>query len=68
MRAHLNLDGIYLRKAKDMGIEISIGTDAHSVSERGWMRFGVGIARIGWLNKGDIINTLSCPKVTLFEC
>lgn len=64
----LDLDDIHLRKAKDMGIKISIGTDAHSVSEMGWMRFGVGIARRGWLEKGDIVNTLSCSKVTSFEC
>jgi len=59
----LDLDDIHLHKAKDMGIRISIGTDAHSVTEMKWMRFGVGIARRGWLEKGDIINTLSYPKM-----
>jgi len=45
-----------------MGIKISMGTDAHSVAEMGWMRFGVGIARRGWLEKGDIVNTYIIPK------
>jgi DNA polymerase (family 10) len=64
----LDLNDIQLRKAKDMGIKISIGTDAHSVAEMRWMRFGVGVARRGWLEKGDIVNTLSYPKVTSLEC
>jgi len=55
----LDLDDLHLRKAKDMRIKISIGTDAHSAAEMMWMRFGVGIARRGWLEKKDIINTLS---------
>ena len=59
----LDLDDLQLRKAKDMGIRISIGTDAHSVAEMTWMRFGVGTARRGWLEKGDIINTLSYLKM-----
>lgn len=64
----LDLNDIQLRKAKDMGIKISIGTDAHSVAEMRWMRFGVGVARRGWLEKGDIVNTLSYPEVTSLEC
>jgi DNA polymerase (family 10) len=55
----LDLDDLHLRKAKDMKIKIGIGTDAHSAAEMMWMRFGVGIARRGWLEKKDIINTLS---------
>ncbi len=55
----LDLDDLHLRKAKDMGIKISIGSDAHGVDDMRWMRFGVGIARRGWLEKGDIINSLS---------
>ena len=58
----LDLDDQQLHKAKDMGIKISIGTDAHSVADMRWMRFGVGIARRGWLEKGDIVNTSSYPK------
>ncbi len=55
----LDLDDLKLRKAKDIGIKISIGTDAHSATEMRWMRFGVGTARRGWLEKEDIINTSS---------
>ena len=59
----LDLDDLQLRKAKDMGVRISIGSDAHSVDDMRWMRFGVGIARRGWLEKADITNTLSYPEI-----
>jgi len=59
----LDLDDLQLRKAKDMGIKISIGTDAHSVADMRWMRFGVGIARRGWLEREDVINTLSYTEI-----
>lgn len=58
----LDLDDLKLRRAKDMGIKISIGTDAHSTAEMRWMQFGVGTARRGWLERGDIINTSSYAK------
>lgn len=59
----LDLDDLHLRKARDMGIKISIGTDAHSVGDMRWMRFGLGIARRGWLEKDDVINTLSYTEI-----
>lgn len=60
----LDLDDLRLRKAKDMGIKISIDTDAHGVSELRWMRFGVGMAKRGWLEKEDVINTRSYREVS----
>jgi len=55
----LDLNEINLRKAKEMGIKIAIGTDAHHIGGMRMMRFGVGIARRGWLEKKDVINCLS---------
>lgn len=55
----LDLDDTQLRKAKDMGVKISIGTDAHSVADMRWMLLGIGTARRGWLEKKDIVNTMS---------
>jgi DNA polymerase (family 10) len=42
-----------------MGIKIAIGTDTHSAAGLGMMRFGVGIARRGWLEKKDVLNCLN---------
>jgi len=54
----LDLNEFYLKKAKDLGIPISIGTDTHYAHGLAMMRFGVGIARRAWLGKKDILNTL----------
>jgi len=55
----LDLNEFYLKKAKEMQIKISIGTDTHYASGLQMMRLGVGIARRGWLEKKDILNCLS---------
>lgn len=55
----LDLNEFYLKKAKEMGIKISIGTDTHYPKGLQMMRLGVGIARRGWLEKKDILNCLS---------
>ncbi len=52
----LDLNEYYLRKAKQLGLQISIGTDTHSPGGLRMMHFGVGIARRAWLEKKDILN------------
>jgi DNA polymerase (family 10) len=59
----LDLSEFYLKKAKDLGIPISIGTDTHYAHGLAMMRFGVGIARRAWLAKKDILNTLPLEKL-----
>lgn len=44
---------------KEMGLKVSIATDAHSTTNLDLMRFGVDQARRGWLEKADVINTRS---------
>ena len=53
----LDLNDLYLRKAKDAGVLISIGTDTHSADGPAMVRFGLGGARRGWLEKADILNS-----------
>jgi DNA polymerase (family 10) len=53
----LDLDDKGLRRTKEAGVRVSIGTDAHTAAEMRWMRFGVGTARRGWLERDDVINT-----------
>jgi DNA polymerase (family 10) len=52
----LDLDWRVLRQARDRGVAISIGADAHSVAGLGYVEFGVGMARKGWLRPSDILN------------
>lgn len=57
--ARLDLSDIHVRRAKELGLLISINTDAHSPTELELMRFGVFTGRRGWLEKGDVLNTRS---------
>jgi len=52
-----------MKKAKELGINISLGTDTHYANGLQMMRFGVGIARRAWLEKKDILNCLSYEKL-----
>jgi DNA polymerase (family 10) len=54
----LDLNDIQAKMARDMGLKLAINTDAHSASELDFIRFGVWQARRGWLEAGDVINTL----------
>jgi DNA polymerase (family X) len=59
----LDLNDINCRKAKEGGITISIGTDAHSLGHLEFMRYGVATARRGWLEPRDVVNTLSLREM-----
>jgi DNA polymerase (family 10) len=53
----LDLSEIHCRLAKEAGVLLSIATDAHRTTEFGYLRFGVGQARRGWLGPQDVLNT-----------
>jgi DNA polymerase (family 10) len=53
----LDLDWRLCREARDAGVAISIGPDAHSLAGLANVDLGVGIARKGWLTADDIVNT-----------
>lgn len=59
----LDLNDIQCRRAAEMGVKLSIGTDAHHSDQLWMMRLGVAVARRGWLEKGDLLNTLSLQKL-----
>lgn len=54
----LDLNEIYVRKAKALGIPVVINNDAHSFNDFLHHRHGICQARRGWLEKGDVINAL----------
>jgi DNA polymerase (family 10) len=55
--ARLDIDDHFYRLAKDIGVKISIGTDAHSADGLDAKRYGIGQARRGWLEPKDVLNT-----------
>jgi len=58
----LDLKDVYLRMAKDRGVRVVISTDAHSTRGLGAMHYGISMARRGWIEKRDVINTLPLDK------
>jgi DNA polymerase (family 10) len=54
----LDLKDVYLRMCKDRGVRVVISTDSHSAANLAFIRHGVTMARRGWLEKKDVINTL----------
>ncbi len=53
----LDLLDTQCQMAKEEGVLISVNSDAHSIYDFANLRFGIGQARRGWLEKGDVLNT-----------
>lgn len=53
----LDLHATLIRRAKSLGVKFTISTDAHHPKHLMNMRYGVTMARRGWLTKGDVMNT-----------
>jgi DNA polymerase (family 10) len=51
------VDANSARKAKECGVLLAINTDAHAISQLENMPFGINVARCGWLEKKNVINT-----------
>jgi len=62
----LDLDWRYCRRAKELGVTIEIGPDAHSTPGLDNVHFGVGMARKAWLEAGEILNARSADEVIAF--
>jgi DNA polymerase (family 10) len=54
--SRLDLSDVYARRAVDLGIRLSINTDAHSPADMDLLHFGVATARRGWVEAEDVIN------------
>jgi len=65
MPDRLDLKDINIFRARELGVKLSLGTDAHATEHLALMRFGVGIARRGWAGAGHILNTLTAKGVLL---
>ncbi len=62
----LDLDWRMLRRAREAGVMISIGADAHNVAGLANVDFGIGIARKGGLGPDDILNCRSAEEFLAF--
>jgi len=58
----LDLKDVYLRMCKERGVKVVISTDSHNTANLSFIRYGVTMARRGWLEKADVVNTLPFEK------
>lgn len=61
--ARLDLPDQLVREAVKNGVKMVINTDTHALEEMTLMEYGVSVARRGWAEKKDILNTLSFAKI-----
>ena len=59
----LDLDWRLCQTAKSLGVAVEIGPDAHSTHGLDNIEIGIGIARKGWLEPADVLNTRSADDV-----
>jgi DNA polymerase (family 10) len=63
MPERLDLRDTHAFRARELGLRLAIGIDAHSVGHLGLMRFGVGVARRAWCEPKHILNTLPVEEL-----
>ncbi|HLF88819.1 MAG TPA: hypothetical protein VI451_07755, partial [Anaerolineales bacterium] len=59
----LDLNDVYARRAKEMGIPLSINTDAHWPEQLDLLHFGVAVARRGWVEAREVVNGWDSEKL-----
>ena len=60
----LDLEPRWVREARKRKIKFVISVDAHSVGALNNLKFGVAMARRGWVRKSEVLNTLNLPAFT----
>jgi len=61
--SRLDLEPSAVRQALARGVLLSVNTDAHSIPDLERVLFGINIARRGWLEKTDVLNTYPLAMV-----
>src|SRR5579885_571047 len=59
----MDLDWVHCKRAKALGVQLVINPDAHSTGDLAYYRYGVDVARRGWLSKDNIFNTRSAAAI-----
>lgn len=55
----MDMNGALARLCKNNGLKVSIDSDSHSAEQMKNRKFGIFMAKRGWIEKDDVINTLS---------
>lgn len=59
----LDLNDVWARRAKELGVSLAINSDAHARDNLRFVRYGTAVARRGWVEKGNVLNTLSLDRL-----
>lgn len=59
----LDLRDAHCRMARDFGVQLAISTDAHSTTDLEFIRFGIGQARRGWIEKSNVLNCRGSAQI-----
>jgi DNA polymerase (family 10) len=59
----LDLNEFQARRAKELGVMLTINTDAHDIPQLAYMRYGIGQAQRAWLCRDDVLNAMSGADV-----
>jgi len=60
----LDLEPRWVREARKRKIRFVISTDAHSVKAMNNVKYGVAMARRGWVRRKEVLNTLNASAFT----
>jgi DNA polymerase (family 10) len=66
MPSRLDLKDVHVKRARELGVMLTLGTDAHSSAQLALMRFGVSVARRGWCRAEHIVNTRPVEELPAF--
>ncbi len=66
MPSRLDLKDIHAYRARELGVKLVINTDAHSTEHLQFIRFGIGVARRGWCQAQDILNTRPLDEIMTY--
>src|SRR2546422_5871257 len=64
--SRLDMDWRLVKRARDRGMKIPIDPDAHILAGLDVIRYGIGVARKGWLSASDVLNTMETEALLAF--
>ncbi len=59
----LDLNDLHAKMAKQLEVKLVISTDMHVTSQFDYMTYGVSVARRGWVEKKEVLNTLEYQEL-----
>ena len=62
----LDLFDYYCKMAGDMGAKMVIDTDGHHTSQMAYLKFGIAVARRGWVEAKNVLNTMGLKKLLAY--